>query len=117
MPIRTRVYEKGAQLHGMTTILESGICTDDQGTRNEVSYFETGRVELQPIPRTAGLVAKALDGQTIRTTVLDTDYGRLRNMMQMGSTRLRVAAPRQPVGLDVGRQYLAFQRVWVQLAE
>lgn len=118
MPILTQIYSQAGSVLGRPQIAESGVATDDAATMNDLDYYETGRVELVPLPRTQGLVAKALDGQIIRTTLIRTDlFGNFRNCMQLGRTAISRLAPRQPIGPHQGRQIVNYQRVWVSLED
>lgn len=116
MPIVSVTYTKAGTFLGMPLIVEQGIATNDESTLRLITRHETGRVEFVPLPRTTGLSAKALDGQTISTTDLQTElFGLFRNCIQLGKSQIVRLAPRQPIGPHVGKEIVSYQRQWVQL--
>lgn len=115
--IITTFYEQGGTMHGMPVIHESGLCTDAAMTTNKLKEYEPGRLELVPIPRLTGIVAKSLDGWTIKTDTLDTPFGKFRNCLQLEKTLFRDFAPEQPFGQFKNKRILAYRRSWVQLTE
>jgi hypothetical protein len=105
---------------GVGLIEESGECTGDSTTTNGLKTYETGRVKFEPVPRLAGLTAKALDEAALPTlqTVGDAQCGGSRgNCLQVGKTEFAQIAPEQPFGLHSGQKILAYRRMWVQLSE
>jgi hypothetical protein len=111
-------YSKQGQLLGMPIIVESGLCSDDDSTRNTLTRYETQRVQLVSVRRRTGIIAKSLDGQTIRTTtVRDSQVGTFSNCMQIGRTRFSFVAPKQLFSPFQGRKILSYERTWLQLEE
>lgn len=118
MPILSQLYSLAGDFAGRPQIVETGQATDDNGAMNELARYETGRLEIVPLPRSAGLVAKSLDGQKLLTQTIETNmFGRFRNCLQLGKTQIAQLAPRQPVGPHSGRKIVTFQRVWVSLED
>lgn len=118
MAILSQLYQLAGDLAGRPQIVETGLITDDDQTLREIRWFETGRVEVVALPRTSGLVAKALDGRHLLTTTIDTEtFGRFINCLQLGKTQLTQFAPRQPIGTHVGRKILSYSRVWVSMED
>lgn len=113
MAIIFQQYEKAGTMGGMPVIRETGLATHDTA----LTTYETGRVEIIPLPRAAGLVAKALDGATLTTFTITGDavVGTLQNLLQVGKTVVRLAFPEQPFGTYSGKSIVAFERSWVQL--
>jgi hypothetical protein len=118
MSVLATRFRIGGTNNGMPVILEEGECTGDSTTTNGLKTYETGRVEILPLPRAAGLVAKGLDAAlpTLQT-VGDAQCGGARaNCLQIGKTEFSQIAPEQPFGLHSGEKILAYRRVWQQLS-
>ena len=116
MAIITQEFAKVGQMHGMPVIREAGLATDD----TDLTTYETGRVELVPVPRAAGIVVKVLDGRTDPTLfsiASDPIVGTVGNLLQLGNTMVQRAFPKQPFGTYTGKEITAYQRTWVQIEE
>lgn len=113
MAIIIQTYEKAGTMAGMPVIRETGLCEES----TDLTTYETGRVEISPLPRAVGLVAKALDGQTITLATITADMvvGTLANLLQLGLTQIRRAFPEQPFGTYNGKEIMAYERTFVQL--
>lgn len=102
----------------MPLLIETGLCTDDDQTKNELRRYETERVQLVAVRRRSGLIAKSMDGLQIPTTqIRDPQVGTFSNCMQMGRTQFSFRAPKQILSPFQGKQILQYQRQWVQLEE
>jgi len=110
-------FAKAGTFMGMPRIVETGLCEDDSTSRNALDDYETGRVQIEPLPRTAGLTVKALDGQTItlKSFTSEDTIGSVANCLQLGKTEYYEFAPSQPFGSYSGSRILRWRRVWVQM--
>lgn len=120
--IISEFYATSDQYLGMPVVIQSGLCTSDDGTKNALRAFENEAVQLVRIPRRSGLVVKELAGggtSSVKTqTIRDQQVGTFRNMIQMGRTQFRFVAPKQPAGFPFsGRMILQYQITWLQLEE
>jgi len=114
----THTYTVAGEYRGMRLIIEHGLCTDKGSTINELRKYETGRLLLVGVPRRKGLIAKVLDGRSVRTySISDPAVGDIPHCVQVGRTEFRQVAPRQPVGPLRNHRILAYTRRWVQLEE
>jgi hypothetical protein len=115
MSVITTFYRLAGTMHGMPVIEEAGLCTDDEVTN--LRDHENGRMELNPMPRAAGMTAKALDGGTIKTedNVGDDYVGKYDHCVQLGVTEFGLAFPVQPFGTYENKAILHYRRTWVQL--
>lgn len=105
-------------MEGMPLISEVGLATNDAGTLNKLRQYETEEIQLNRLPRTRGLTAKAMDGRTLETRTIQQDgIGRFENCLQLGRTEIRHFAPAQPFGAHAGKEILSYRRMWVQLTE
>jgi hypothetical protein len=119
MTILAQRYRLAGTQLGRRVIEEAGECTDLGTTITTLRSYETGRVQLEALPRAAGLVAKPLDGSTLPAlqSVGDAQIGgALSNCLQLGRTEFAQLAPEQPVGTYAGRRILAFRRLWIQMS-
>jgi hypothetical protein len=100
----------------MPRIVETGLCTDEASSRSLLRLRESGRVQLEPLPRRRGIVAKGLEGQRLDPETLSGEViGTMRNCLQLGTTEFSRYAPVQPIGPYAGKGILAYRRLWVQL--
>jgi hypothetical protein len=114
MSIIVQEFERAGTMHGMQVIRESGLIPDDE----VMDTYETGRVELIALPRTAGIVVKVLDGgdePVLFTISNDAVVGTVGNLLQLGRTTKRRAFPEQPFGTYSNKEILSYDRLWVQL--
>lgn len=118
MPIITTEYARAGELYGMPRIVETGLCTDEASSRALLTQHENGRVQLEPLPRRRGIVAKGLEGQRLDTETLSGEViGSVTNCLQLGPTQFDRYAPVQPVGTYAGLGILRYSRMWVQLED
>lgn len=115
--IITQQYRQAGTFGGMPVIEEAGLCTNEASTLSDLREYETGRVEFSPVPRASGLVAKALDGSTLKTKTVQTPFGNFENCLQQDRTTLEPYAPRQPIGTFAGREIISYSRRWIHLGE
>lgn len=113
--IITQFYSLAGTQGGMPILQEEGLCSDDQATLGLLRQKECGRIELIPLPRTKGLIAKSLDGQTIPENTLTTPFHTFPNCIQLGKTQFSDFAPTQPIGEFRNRRILRYRRTWIQL--
>jgi hypothetical protein len=112
MSLISTFYRLEGTLYGMPLIEERGFCTSDE---DSLSDYESGRVELIPLPRAAGIIAKSLDGSALTTKTIEPVFGRYENCLQIGKTKYSDFAPTQTFGEYEGLRILSYQRTWVQL--
>lgn len=118
MSVLVQLYSIVGTMHGQVLIMETGYCTDEQSTVSALQSQESGRVNLEPIPRAEGITAKALDNRTLKTSTLrGAAIGSRANCLQIGRTVFTPAAPRQPVEPFKNKEILHYTRIWIQLEE
>ena len=114
MAIINTFYSKGGEMQGMPIIVETGLASSD--SLSDIQAKENGRIELLALPRTVGLLAKALDGQTVNTPeTITTPIGSFESCIQLGKTQIEHFAPAQPIGTYAGQTIHKYTRQWVQL--
>ena len=115
MAIINTFWAKAGEMQGMPLLSETGLASS--GSLADLQAKENGRLELLALPRTVGLVAKALDGQTVHAPeTLETPFGSFANCIQLGKTHLDYFAPAQPIGDFATQTIHKYARQWVQLS-
>lgn len=117
MSIHSTIYTRSGETYGQPMIIESGVCTNDTGTLNQLRAYENEALQITRIPRRSGLVVKNLASSAApRTqTIADEHLGRFENCVQIGRTETQLMAPRQPIGRDAGKCILTYRRQWLCL--
>lgn len=119
MPIITQLFQLGGEVLGQPLIEEVGIATDENDSRNQFARYEVGRVQLEPVPRARGLIAKDRDGVDLTSKVVslsgDGLAGSYAVCLQVGPTAYQQLAPVQPFGDYKGYRLLTYSRSWVVL--
>lgn len=117
MSIISTIYTRAGDYEGMPLVQESGQCTNDTGTLNQLRAYENESIQIARVARRSGLTVKNLAGSSApRTrTVADEHLGRFENCIQIGRTETQLFAPRQPLGPFAGKCILTYRRQWLCL--